>query len=224
MERWSFWDWIAYSALAIGAVILAAETGLSQSPTILPHLPEALRNPLWGFAPLAFLIGATALFIARRVGLVGSKKEREEPPYTGHPLGFYRVPSINRTDPSKADTLCLHGINLGEKEVAMEDAYVVSRMTGERLTLKISAHDAEGNPTTMLPGETNPIPPSTIFQLLFFFNNFKGIPLSDFMAKYGVFDLVLRYDGQEHRIHYKEADVRAGLSKSPRVTTRNPKP
>ncbi len=45
-----FFDWMAYGALAIGAMILAAETGLSQSPSLLQRLPQFFRHPSWGLA------------------------------------------------------------------------------------------------------------------------------------------------------------------------------
>jgi hypothetical protein len=71
MGHWSFFDWIAYGALAIGAMILAAETGLSQSPSLLQGLPQFFKHPFWGLAPLILVLIATGILGARAAGIIG---------------------------------------------------------------------------------------------------------------------------------------------------------
>jgi hypothetical protein len=66
-------DW-AYGALAIGAMILAAETGLSQSPSLIQKLPQFLRHPFWGLAPLVLVLIATSILGARAAGLIGAER------------------------------------------------------------------------------------------------------------------------------------------------------
>ena len=53
MRHWSFRDWVAYLCLLLGAMILAADTGLRVAPELAQHLP-LIGSPLWGFAPFAF--------------------------------------------------------------------------------------------------------------------------------------------------------------------------
>jgi hypothetical protein len=69
-----FFDWMAYGALAIGAMILASETGFSQSPTLLQRLPQFIRHPFWGVAPLILVLIATGLLGARAAGLIGREQ------------------------------------------------------------------------------------------------------------------------------------------------------
>jgi hypothetical protein len=71
MGHWGFFDWIAYGALAIGAMILAAETGLSQSPSLLRRLPQFFKHPFWGLAPLILVLIATGILGARAAGIIG---------------------------------------------------------------------------------------------------------------------------------------------------------
>jgi hypothetical protein len=74
MGNWSFFDWMTYGALVVGAMILAAETGLSQSPSLLQKLPQFFRHPFWGLAPLGLVLIATGMFGARAAGLIGPEK------------------------------------------------------------------------------------------------------------------------------------------------------
>jgi len=67
MEHWGAWDWIAYGALFAGAAVLAAETGLSQSPSLLKKLPSIFRSPYWGFVPLILVLSSTGIFVTREV-------------------------------------------------------------------------------------------------------------------------------------------------------------
>jgi hypothetical protein len=76
MGHWGYFDWIAYGALAIGAMILAAETGLSQSPSLLQRLPQFFKHPFWGLAPLVLVLVATGIFGARAGGLIGSEEPK----------------------------------------------------------------------------------------------------------------------------------------------------
>jgi hypothetical protein len=74
MGNWGVFDWMTYGALAIGAMILAAETGLSQSPSIIQRLPNFFRHPFWGLAPLCLVLVATGMFGARAAGLIGEDR------------------------------------------------------------------------------------------------------------------------------------------------------
>jgi hypothetical protein len=71
MRHWSFWDWVAYLCLLLGAMILAADTGLRVAPELAQHLP-LIGRPFWGFAPFALVLIATLILVARKFGWAGS--------------------------------------------------------------------------------------------------------------------------------------------------------
>jgi hypothetical protein len=68
MNKWGFWDWIAYGCLFTAALILAADQGLKGAPEVAAHLPNVLGRGLWSFAPLIFLLMATGIFLIRELG------------------------------------------------------------------------------------------------------------------------------------------------------------
>jgi hypothetical protein len=77
MRNWTFWEWVAYTCLLVGAIILAADTGFRISPNVASFKPPFVHSPLWGFAPVALILIATIILIANAVGWLG-------------PYGFWR--------------------------------------------------------------------------------------------------------------------------------------
>lgn len=76
MREWKFWEWLAYSTLFTSAIILALDAGLKVSPTLMAELPTGfLHSPLWGFAPLVFLLLGTMILAARGLGWIGNGKD-----------------------------------------------------------------------------------------------------------------------------------------------------
>jgi hypothetical protein len=71
MRHWTFWEWLAYACLFLGAMILAADTGIRLAPELGNLLPF-IHGPAWGFAPLAFLLLATVILLAREFDLLGA--------------------------------------------------------------------------------------------------------------------------------------------------------
>ena len=71
MRHWTFWEWLAYACLLVGAVIIAADTGLRLAPDLAAKLPDLAHEPAWGFAPLSLMLLATAVLAARAFGWVG---------------------------------------------------------------------------------------------------------------------------------------------------------
>jgi hypothetical protein len=65
MRRWSFWEWVAYFALLVGALIMAAETGFKTEPEVMERLPAFFHSWLWGFSPAILVIVATIILILR---------------------------------------------------------------------------------------------------------------------------------------------------------------
>jgi len=71
MRYWSFWEWLAYTCLLVGAIILAADTGLKVAPE-LAHRAPWIESFLWSFAPLVLVSIATLILVERAFGWVGA--------------------------------------------------------------------------------------------------------------------------------------------------------
>jgi hypothetical protein len=72
MKRLSFTDWLAYGAIAIAAIILALDTGMTQAKEAGKLMPSFISSPVWGFAPLVLLMVGGAIFLAKQLGFVGA--------------------------------------------------------------------------------------------------------------------------------------------------------
>ncbi len=48
MRHWTFWEWVAYGALFIAAMVVAADTGVRISPELAVHLPPFIHGVIWG--------------------------------------------------------------------------------------------------------------------------------------------------------------------------------
>jgi hypothetical protein len=79
MRHWTFWEWVAYAALFVAAVILAADTGVRVSPDLSLHMPEWLHSGWWGFAPLLLVVLSTLVLIANSFGLLPSRNNKWRP-------------------------------------------------------------------------------------------------------------------------------------------------
>ena len=40
LRHWTFWEWVAYVALFVAALIVAADTGFKESPDVMARLPD----------------------------------------------------------------------------------------------------------------------------------------------------------------------------------------
>ncbi len=65
MRRWVFWEWVAYAALFVAAMIVAADTGVRIAPDLATYAPAFVHGAIWGFAPLALVVGATIILLFR---------------------------------------------------------------------------------------------------------------------------------------------------------------
>ncbi len=76
MSKWDFWDWVGYAAIFVAAIILAMDAGLRNVPELSRAMSAILQSSWWGFAPLVLVLGATVLFIAREIGIIGRAKSK----------------------------------------------------------------------------------------------------------------------------------------------------
>jgi hypothetical protein len=65
VRHWTFWEWVAYVALFVAALIIAADTGFRESPDVMARLPEFFHSEWWGFAPAVLVVVATIILLLR---------------------------------------------------------------------------------------------------------------------------------------------------------------
>jgi hypothetical protein len=89
----------------------------------------------------------------------------------------------------------LSASNVSDHEIRLEDAYIVSGETGDKIFMKV------GVPGTgwIFPSETNPIPPGGTVTVRAEFNAPIGLAASDFFNKWKVMHLTTKYDRAVHR-------------------------
>jgi hypothetical protein len=75
MAGWTYWEWVAYAIMLVGAIIIAADQGLKMAPDILRHVRGIISNPYWAFSPLVLILLATLILLGREFGYLGSKSQ-----------------------------------------------------------------------------------------------------------------------------------------------------
>jgi len=65
VTKWTFWEWVAYAALFVAAMIIAADQAIKMEPDLRQRLEIVVANPIWAFAPIALILLATGIFIGR---------------------------------------------------------------------------------------------------------------------------------------------------------------
>ena len=101
-----------------------------------------------------------------------------------------------------ADQFIIRAKNISDREIAIEDAYIISGLTGEKLIMKVEISNERGITEYLSLSDINPIPPSADIELVVNFTEGRqdGIPEQDFMSTWGKVDFVAHYDGgTEHR-------------------------
>ena len=67
MRHWTFWEWVAYAALFVSAMIVAAYTGARITPDLSAYMPQFIHSSIWGFAPLILIVIATIILVLREL-------------------------------------------------------------------------------------------------------------------------------------------------------------
>jgi hypothetical protein len=120
-----------------------------------------------------------------------------------------------------------HSRNEGTEEVTLNDAYLISGITGSKRPMKVHTGANEFVPI----GEIEPIPPGATISLRADFNEIGGgISETDFMKEWATTYFVYQYNGKKpQRITMDEKLFRATFDSSrpkpitePRVTKRKP--
>ena len=64
-SKWSFWDWVGYSALWVAALMLALDTAVRQYPALALMAPSWIGGAAWGFLPFILVTFAAVLAIVK---------------------------------------------------------------------------------------------------------------------------------------------------------------
>jgi len=112
--------------------------------------------------------------------------------------------------------------NESGKEIALQDAYIISGETGEKIQLLVGAGGR-----WIAPSEANSIPPAVIVTLRAEFNPPMGLPAKRFFNDWKTIYLTAIYDGLPHRKTIDEKMVASLFSSfrpspiGPRVTPKS---
>jgi hypothetical protein len=82
LRHWALWEWIAYGALWMGALIVASETGFKTEPEVMARMPEFIHSAVWGFAPLVLVVLATVILLLRQFGWLKGTQVPAAPSYS----------------------------------------------------------------------------------------------------------------------------------------------
>lgn len=123
------------------------------------------------------LIGIAVFAICAAVGLIIWQQSRPTAPVVatniqlgappdleGSPLAWESAPYLGWQKQSDgridARTIAIRGKNIGKEEVQLTDAYIVSGITGKRLSMTIFGRNPDGTGSMTLPKDTYPIHPT----------------------------------------------------------------
>lgn len=144
MRHWSYWEWLAYVCLFVGAVIIAADTGIRISPDLSGYLPNFFHGPIWGFAPLILVLIATGVLVSREyrkpVTVAG-----------GNPAAFALAIPKGLKWLSSYDILELADASLLEKRSAAKADLEQVRGAFEELHARFRASDGSGERCAQKP-------------------------------------------------------------------------
>jgi hypothetical protein len=129
----------------------------------------------------------------------------------GSPVGWSTIflDRADVNDPPNVRNVSLTGGNVSEEEIRLDDAYLLSGISGDRLDLKV----IWGGKAYAIK-DIKPIPPRAIFVLVSdTFNPPKGISEKDFLVNWSIIYFVAEYKGQKQRITFDEKTISALLPK-----------
>lgn len=107
--------------------------------------------------------------------------------------------------------IAIEGKNVGNELIQLKDVYLISGITGDRISMKIQATSLDGRTLSMnLAKDTHPIPKDAPINVSTDnLNGTDGIPENDFLKDWATFDFVAEYGGTEHRKTYDRKTISA---------------
>jgi len=113
--------------------------------------------------------------------------------------------------PVNIRNMSVFGGNTGDREVRIDDAYFLSGIDGSTIGVKI-VWGAQTYKVT----EIRPIPPGALLFLMSdpVAKDPDGMMQDEFLSKWSIVTLVVKYDGVEHRIPFDETAVKAAIPRA----------
>jgi hypothetical protein len=139
MRHWTFWEWVAYVALFVAALIIAVDTGFRESPDVMARLPEFFHSEWWGFAPAVLVVAATIILLLRE--FVFKPRQQTTP---------FPLPARDGSEPSEISTVtAIHptikrGLYVGEIIASFDklrEDYIIG--------IDIRAYNGTGGPVSL---------------------------------------------------------------------------
>lgn len=78
VAHWGFWEWIAYSAIAIAAVISALDLALKHAPMLRQYTPTFIQGPVFALLPFVAILTSGVIFGAEQLGFIKTELTKYE--------------------------------------------------------------------------------------------------------------------------------------------------
>jgi hypothetical protein len=145
-------------------------------------------------------------FLQTRQELLANVLTAENMPFEGRPLGIMWASltlSVTRlqSGPPQILVFTFMGKNLGEQEIPLRDAYMISGITGESLSLGVSTPPSPPIPIS----DAGPVPKYAWAQFTASFG--AGITETEFLEKWQNFSVVIKYGDNETVRHYVDSET-----------------
>jgi hypothetical protein len=125
------------------------------------------------------------------------QQPNESPEYETRPLAWSKSLGLQfGVSPDGvpfAHSVYMYAINKGVKEVKLNDAYIISGLTSDRIQMTVGEFER------LQPSQINPIPPEAKVELRGRFNGETGLSAPDFITRWSKITFVAQYDDQEYR-------------------------
>jgi hypothetical protein len=141
------------------------------------------------------------------------------------PISWF-PPSARSNDPldkqSRYNAIDVIGTNRGSEAITLDDAYVISNVTGEKIHFKVQV---AGKPVAI--NDINAIPPGASIILNADVKSGTGMTSDEFLNSWGRFVFVTSYAGKEHKVEYNKEQATQMVTPNtifaswPRVTAKH---
>jgi hypothetical protein len=132
----------------------------------------------------------------------------EKDPASGEPIEWR--PSFSQTmnmDGSSysACSIIFSGKNASSREISLEEAYLVSGVTGNIVPIMVNVGKLTGYIELVPVTDINPVPPEAEIELVYELRPY--LAEQDFMRLWGMVSLVVKYGGVEHRRTFDDETI-----------------
>jgi hypothetical protein len=106
-------------------------------------------------------------------------------------------------------TITFRGTVQGDSPVQLNDAYIISGLTGEKRTFSIISRPGYLESDKLSLNQVNPIPPGAQIQLVIQFN--PALPVATFYNTWGITKLRVEYDDTNYERQFNEDSIKSDI-------------